>query len=91
MLEILEDMRTLPEPNSVIREDCYWYGYGSHSSIPGFYYPGELGAMCFHPKVDDFFTNWNEGGIDRITPNCSKCPYIESRDEPEAEEEFLAC
>lgn len=88
-----EDLRHLPEPNSIIRRDCYWYGWGSHSSIPGFCYPRELGAMCFHPEVDDFFTNWNGSpeGIDRVTPDCSKCPYLESNEKPEVEEEFLAC
>ena len=91
MQEIVSQMRILPEPNSIIRRDCYWYGWGSHPSIPGFCYSRELGAQCFHSKIDAFFTNWGRGGIDRITPNCSKCPYMESHGESEVEEEFLAC
>jgi len=91
MEETIEKMRILPEPNSIIRRDCYWYGWGSHPSIPGYCYSRELGAQCFHPKVDDFFINLGTAGLDRITPNCSKCPYLEKCREPEVEEEFLAC
>ena len=90
----MKDKRKLPELNSIIRRDCYWYGWGSHPSVD-YCYPSAYGAMCFHPKVDEFFSDNNsfEGGkeIHRITPNCSKCSYIRSMEEAEASEAFIPC
>ena len=82
-------MKVKPEPNSVIRRDCYWYGWGSHPSNPDLCYPREYGALCFHPNVDEFFANWNGDGVDRITPNCSICQYHQSEKEAEALEAFV--
>jgi len=87
-------MRVLPEPNSIIRRDCYWYGWGSHPS-GDYCYPSAYGARCFHPKVDEFFSDYNsfdgDTEIHRITPNCSRCPYARSIKETEEAEAFIPC